>query len=315
MTYEAWDRRTVTALCLVTIGTVAVSAWAEMLVAALVVAFDVFVLVAGLGVWAVWGRDPSALDDDSVLAAGPPAGLTPCLAVIVHDGRAEDRAMRGSRGHGDSGKRARRDSRCPLFWGRCLHPTGVGRRQGQIAASACCRDDRFWAARTYSGRGPGCLPEGAPSGWTSWTRSWQSPRLGRTSRLRWTRELVSAAVVPAPAVSHDAGVGGGLAEVAFMLGVVGTVVAILVASAPLLLFAYAGLVFVGLFGQWVALAMRLERGRERLLTAMLKAYRRSLAKTLGVGRVRVGCDRCPEFAWFQTPDQDHRLGNGARSRA
>ena len=51
------------------------------------------VVVADLTAWFVWGRDRSVTDDASVLAAGPPAGLRSCLAVVLYDGGDHDRAL------------------------------------------------------------------------------------------------------------------------------------------------------------------------------------------------------------------------------
>ena len=48
---------------------------------------------------------------------------------------------------------------------------------------------------------------------------------------------------------------------------------------------------------------RLERARARCVAAMLKAYRRSLEKTLGVAESVWDVIGVRELAWFQTPDQ------------
>ncbi len=72
------------------LAAVSLDEWAFTLgVAALAVA----VVGADLASWFVWGRDRSVTDDASVLAAGPPAGLRPCLAVVLYDGGDHDRAL------------------------------------------------------------------------------------------------------------------------------------------------------------------------------------------------------------------------------
>jgi len=56
----------------------------------------VLVLSAGSAfvVWRRRGDDPSVLDSPSVLMAGPPADMTPPLATVLTEGRAGDNAMR-----------------------------------------------------------------------------------------------------------------------------------------------------------------------------------------------------------------------------
>lgn len=299
MTYEAWDPRTVAALCLVAIATVAVSAWAELLVARLVIAFDWFVLVAGLGIWAVWGRDPIALDDDSVLAAGPPAGLTPCLAVILHDGRGEDRALEvallelAERGlveiHDD-----------PLVGNGAYIPRAwidvKGTSPHQLAAAMLDFGPPERVLATALGvyqRGSARLDIVDTLAAIGSARSeFEAAVDGELVSAEWYRRP--------PFRTMRAWLR--LADVVFVLGVVGSVVAILVASAPLL-FAYAGLVFVGWLGRWVALAMPARTRSGALVVAMLKAYRRSLEKTLRVAESVWDVIGVRELAWFETPDR------------
>ena len=48
-------------------------------------------LLVGGGAFLRWrreGDDPELVDSPSILAAGPPAGMTPALATVVRDGRA-----------------------------------------------------------------------------------------------------------------------------------------------------------------------------------------------------------------------------------
>jgi uncharacterized membrane protein YgcG len=56
-----------------------------------------FALLALLAVafmaWRREGRDPYFLDSDSVLMAGPPADLTPALATVVRNGRSDQRSV------------------------------------------------------------------------------------------------------------------------------------------------------------------------------------------------------------------------------
>ena len=54
-----------------------------------------FVLTAGTAfiTWRREGDDPEVLDSESVLMAGPPAGMTPPLATVVREGRASKDAL------------------------------------------------------------------------------------------------------------------------------------------------------------------------------------------------------------------------------
>jgi uncharacterized membrane protein YgcG len=54
-----------------------------------------FVLTAGYAfiTWRREGDDPEVLDSESVLMAGPPAGMTPPLATVVREGRASKSAL------------------------------------------------------------------------------------------------------------------------------------------------------------------------------------------------------------------------------
>ncbi len=61
----------------------------------LVVAPIALLLVAGIAFrsWRRAGRDPSVLDSPSILMAGPPAGMTPPLATVVRQGRADEHSL------------------------------------------------------------------------------------------------------------------------------------------------------------------------------------------------------------------------------
>ena len=263
------------------------------------VAFDVSVLVAGLVVWAVWGRDPIALDDDSVLAAGPPAGLTPCLAVILHDGRGEDRALKiallelAERGlveiHDDP--RVGNGAYIPRAWvdvkARSPHELAAAMIDfgppERVLAAALGVDQRSTArldiVDTLAAVGSARSDFEAAVDGALVSAAWYRLPPFRTMRT-WLR----------------------LADVVFILGVVGSAVAILTTSVPLL-FAYAGLVFVGWFGHWIALDMPARTRSGAMAAAMLKAYRRSLEKTLEVAESVWDVLGVRELAWFETPDR------------
>jgi hypothetical protein len=76
-----------------------------------------FAIVAGLSVarWRFHGRDPRYLDDDSILLAGPPDGMTAAVATIIDGGPAAtafmaallDLASRGEIAFRDESPRAR----------------------------------------------------------------------------------------------------------------------------------------------------------------------------------------------------------------
>ena len=61
----------------------------------LVVAPLAFLLLAGLAylTWRREGDDPDVIDSPSILMAGPPAGMTPALATVVREGRATQHSI------------------------------------------------------------------------------------------------------------------------------------------------------------------------------------------------------------------------------
>jgi len=79
-------------------------------------------------------------------------------------------------------------------------------------------------------------------------------------------------------------------------------VAILTTSIPLFL-AYLGLTLAGWVGRRIAASMPARTRRGALVAAMLKAYRRSLQKTLAMSASVWDVLGVQEFAWFETPDR------------
>ena len=94
----------------------------------------------------------------------------------------------------------------------------------------------------------------------------------------------------------------GAADAIAVAGVFGVGVAILKASFPLLV-AYVALTAAGWIGARIAEAMPVRTPTGAMLTGMLKAYRRSLGKTLAMSNSVWDVLRADDFAWFQTPDR------------
>lgn len=268
---------------------------AELPVAVAVTVVDLTVLVAGLGAWVRWGRDPVELDDDSVLAAGPPAGLRPCLAVVLHDGRGEDRALAvallqlAERGlieiHDDP--LVGNGAYIPRAWinvkaTRAHDEAGLGTPEHIIAASL--RGEKYGHVKLDA------------------VAVVMAIGLVRSSfESAIDDELVAAGWYRRPpfrtgtAWLH-------LADVVVLGGAFGVGLAILTTSIPLL-FAYLGLVVAGLASRRIAVAMPARTRAGAAIEAMLKAYRRSLEMTLATTESVWDVLRVRELAWFETPDR------------
>ncbi len=294
--FRAWSSERLVALGLVglfiVLGT-AVQVRASVTIAILIL--DLSVVIGGIVGWTVFGRDPVDIDDESVLAAGPPVELSPCLAAVLYEGRGESRALtvallelaeRGSitihddpyLGNGGYISRTWIDVRAQDGH----RSPALGRPEGILATSLgvdgrrSARIDPIDAlAAIGSSRGAfeaALDDEVVATGWFV--------RPPFQTEARWTLN----------------------ADFAIATGVLGAAVAA-VAAAPGLIAAYLGLVGAGFVGRRIASAMPIRTRKGARLTAMLKAYRRTLRKTLGMSDSVGTVLEARELSWLRTPDR------------
>ncbi|HET7573568.1 MAG TPA: TPM domain-containing protein [Solirubrobacterales bacterium] len=249
----------------------------------LVVAPLVLIGLAGVAFlrWRREGDDPEYLDSPSILMAGPPADMTPPLATVVRQGRATQHTIDtvlvelASRGrlafvNLDRVRKVHRDSSPdPLLDPAIVVPATTAADDRPLAAPQALAEETI---RRLSGS------DGRLTREPLWSLNTSlSPVKARLEadalQLGWFTRL------PGPAITRWTALG--IAELVFgvIVGVLGLVVPM---SGALLLggaLALAGLITVG-FGQ--AMSKRTPNGA--MVDAMLKAYRRTLEKTLEQAR-------------------------------
>ncbi len=248
----------------------------------LVVAPLLLLFVVGLA-WRTWrreGDDPEYLDSPSVLMAGPPADMTPPLATVVRQGRATQHSIDtvlmelASRGHIsfanlDQVKKVRSDSEPDPETDPAIllnpqpddprplaAPQALAERTMRLLGGA---DNRLTRSSLWSLNGE----------LRGVRRSLDADAL----RLGWLAHL------PGPAITKWTAIGIGEALLGLGIGFIGLSVPIsgltLVGGALVV----GGIVTAG-FGQ--AMSKRTQNGA--IVDAMLKAYRRTLQKTLEQAR-------------------------------
>ncbi len=230
--------------------------------------------------WRREGDDPDYLDSPSVLMAGPPAGMTPPLATVVRQGRANQHSLDttlvelASRGYIgfvnlDQVKKARSDSDPdPL-----LDPAIVV--QSQPSDDRPLARPQTEALNTIRELGGG---DGRLSRSSLWSlnaslsavkRQLDEDALG----LGWFAHL------PGPAITRWTAIGVAEAVGGVVAGIVGLAIPLSGATILGAALVLGGLVTIG-FGQ--AMSKRTPNGA--IVDAMLKAYRRTLEKTLEQAR-------------------------------
>lgn len=294
--FRDWGPQTWSALGLVGLGIVVGTTGATQIpVATVVLAIDAAVIVVGLLAWWTLGRDPVELDDDSILAAGPPAGLRPCLAVVMHDGRGEPRALSvallelAERGfiriHDDP--YVGNGAYIPRAW---IDVRSLSRHRGidlagpELVLATALGVDRRRSARLDSIDVVGAIG--------SVRRDFDAAVDGELVAAGWYRR--------APFRTEEDWTH--VAEMAIAAGAFGTFVAIVSTSVPLLI-GYVGLVVAGLVGRRIARAMPVRTRAGARMTAMLTAYRRSLDQTLAMAGSVWDVLQARDLAWFETPDR------------
>ncbi len=248
----------------------------------LVVAPISLLLLVGIAyrAWRREGDDPEYLDSPSVLMAGPPADMTPPLATVVQSGRANQHSLDttlmelASRGHIaffnlDQVKKARSDADPdPETDPAILVPPTAGDSR-PLAAPQALADATI---RRLGGS------EGRLSRSSLWALNGDlrpvKELLDREAlRIGWFSHL------PGPAITRWTAIGTLEVVVGVIVGIVGLTVPISGATILGVAIALGGIVS-GAFGQ--AMSKRTPNGA--MVDAMLKAYRRTLEKTLEQAR-------------------------------
>ena len=248
----------------------------------LVVAPLALLLVAGVAytTWRREGHDPDVIDSPSILMAGPPAGMTPALATVVRDGRATQHSInvtlldiastgRISFDNLDQVAGAKSDDDPDPLTDPAvvLHPESSGTRDLTPISATVDRELRQLAG-------------GADR--LSRERLWRM-----NDALSPTRELLERQAValgwltrePTPIINRWTAIAG--VELAAGIGA-GALAIALPASGLLLVGIGIALGSMITFGFARAMSQRTPNGG--LVDAMLKAYRRTLEKTMEQAR-------------------------------
>lgn len=248
----------------------------------LVVAPLAFLLIAGIA-FATWrreGDDPDVIDSPSILMAGPPAGMTPALATVVRDGRATQHSINvtlldiASTGRISfenldqvAGAKSDDDPDPLTDPAVVIHPESAATR------------DLTPISATVDGE---LRQLGGGSDRLSRERLWRM-----NDALAPSRELMERAAVelgwltrePTPVINRWTAIAA--VEAAAGIGA-GVLAFVLPASGLLLLGIGIGLGALVTFGFARAMSQRTPNGG--LVDAMLKAYRRTLEKTMEQAR-------------------------------
>lgn len=237
-------------------------------------------LAAAFLAWRREGDDPEYLDSPSVLMAGPPADMTPPLATVVRNGRADQHTLDttlmelASRGYIafenlDQVRKVRSDSDPNPLTDPAIvvnrepkddRPLAMPQQRalsilrGQAGPDNRLTRNSLWSLNDRLGLIKGVLD-------------------GEALRLGWFTHL------PGPAITHWTRMGA----VEIALGVVvGFFGFSLPMSGATLLGAALALAGLGTIGFGLAMSKRTQNGA--IVDAMLKAYRRTLQKTLEQAR-------------------------------
>ena len=261
-------------------------------------------LAAALGgAWWTWrreGDDPELTDSPSILMAGPPAEMTPALATVVRNGTATGhsintiladlaRSGRLSFRNLDQVSSARSDADPDPLTDPAMEVHAVDHDDGQLADP----EREAWERIREHAGGSGILTR---------ERLWQVNSILGASK----RALESAAVrigwlarMPGPSITR-------MVVIGVLLAVVGGVIIVIGIGVPMsgaVMFG-AALVLggVGTIGFGTAMSQRTPQGA--YVDAMLKAYRRTLQKTMEQARNMGQVVEQPEIARLaDTPDK------------
>ena len=261
-------------------------------------------LIGILG-WAWWkwrrdGDDPKLTDSPSILMAGPPAGMTPPLATVVRSGRADEHStntlLAELAGTGrlafhnlDQVQSARSDADADALTDPAIEIRRTAADDDRLAGP---EREAWKAIQGLAGSSDRLSRE----------RLWQlNSELGgirrslesEAMRLGWFTQL------PSRAIGRMSAIGIGLAAIGAVAIGLGF---ILPMSGALLFGAALVLGGIGAFGFGRVMSKRSTQGA--YVDAMLKAYRRTLAKTMEQSRNMGEVVRQPEIARLaDTPDK------------
>ncbi len=262
----------------------------------------IFLVLLGLAFrsWRRNGDDPDYLDSPSILMAGPPAGMTPPLATVVRSGRATQHSLDTTLVELASVGRIG-------FWN--LDRVSDARSDDEPDAE---QDPAILLGSEPAGHGALAAPEQLAEQ-TIRGMAADSDRLSRSSlwplngalgpvkevldrealRLGWFTHL------PGPAITRWTAIGGGELVLGVVAGFIGFAIPMSGMTTLGLALALAGIGSM-LFGQ--AMSQRTPNGA--MVDAMLKAYRRTLLKTLEQARsmTEVVADRTVQIL-ADTPDK------------
>jgi uncharacterized membrane protein YgcG len=237
-------------------------------------------LAAAFLAWRREGDDPDYLDSPSVLMAGPPADMTPPLATVVRNGRADQHSLDttlmelASRGYIafenlDQVRKVRSDSDPNPLTDPAIvvnpdptddRPLAMPQQRalsilrGQAGPDNRLTRNSLWSLNDRLGQIKGVLD-------------------GEALRLGWFSHL------PGPAITHWTRMGGLEVVLGLVVGFFGLTLPMSGATLLGAALALAGLATIG-FG--LAMSKRTQNGA--IVDAMLKAYRRTLHKTLEQAR-------------------------------
>ena len=261
-------------------------------------------LIATLGLaWRHWrreGDDPELTDSPSILMAGPPAEMTPALATVIRSGRATGhstntiladlaRTGRLSFHNLDHVSSARSDDEPDPLTDPAIEVHGGAHDDSELAAP----EREAWERVQRHAGGSGVLTR---------ERLWAVNGLLNPSK----RALESAAVklgwlarMPGPSITRVVAIGVALAVVGGIIIFVGISVPM---SGAVLFGAALVLGGIGTIGFGTAMSQRTSQGA--YVDAMLKAYRRTLQKTMDQARSMSEVIEQPDVARLaDTPDK------------
>lgn len=268
----------------------------------LVVAPLAFLATLG-GAWWKWrrdGDDPALTDSPSILMAGPPAEMTPALATVVRNGTATGHSVntiladlartgRLSFRNLDQVSSARSDADPDPLTDPAIEVHAGDHDDRELAGP----EREAWERIRQHAGGSGVLTR---------ERLWEVNPLLDASK----RTLEAAAVrngwlarLPGPSIAGMAAIGIGIVVLGAVAGFVGFSVPM---SGALLLGVALVLGGLGTIGFGMAMSQRTSQGA--YVDAMLKAYRRTLQKTMDQARNMNEVIQQPEIARLaDTPDK------------
>ncbi|CAN5239731.1 hypothetical protein BH23CHL9_BH23CHL9_13040 [soil metagenome] len=260
-------------------------------------------LLLTLGIaWRTWkreGDDPDLTDSPSILMAGPPAEMTPPLATVIREGKATQHSINTTlmtlAGSGrisfqnlDRVSSMKSDDDPDPLTDPAIHVHRDSERQPLAVAERAA-----WDAIRRLGGGDGILARESLWSLNGEMNDVQHTLESEAVRLGWLTRM------PRPSINRVTGIGIGI-------GVLGAAAIALGISVPMsgavLLGAALILGGVGTIGFGRAMSQRTTQGA--YVDAMLKAYRRTLRKTMEQAKTMNEVVEQPEVATLaDTPDK------------